>query len=109
MCGCGIDPFSSDAPRHLATGKIIEAAIASDIIRGPELGLSQYKAFINDRLIAVTVTFYTPIKKNKLNTGIKKIRRSRKAEDILKEDCQAFGTIIAKALTLDEAFQYPIT
>ena len=37
------------------------------------------------------------------------MKRSRKAEDILKEDCQAFGTIIAKALTLDEAFQYPIT
>ena len=29
------------------------------------------------------------------------MKRSRKAEDILKEDCQAFGTIIAKALTLD--------
>ena len=36
------------------------------------------------------------------------MKRSRKAEDILKENCQAFGTIIAKALTLDEAFQYPI-
>ena len=37
------------------------------------------------------------------------MKRCRKAEDILKEDCQAFRTIIAKALTLDEAFQYPIT
>ena len=37
------------------------------------------------------------------------MKRSSKAEDILKEDCQAFGTIIVKALTLDEFFQYPIT
>ena len=37
------------------------------------------------------------------------MKRIHQAEDILKEDCQAFGTIIAKALTLDEAFQYPIT
>ena len=36
------------------------------------------------------------------------MKRSRKAEDILKENCQAFGTVIAKALTLDEV-QYPIT
>ena len=48
LCGYGIVPFSNDAPRHLPTGKIIEAAIVSDIIRAPELGLSQYKAFIND-------------------------------------------------------------
>ena len=34
---------------------------------------------------------------------------SRKVEGILKEDCQVFCTIIAKALTLGEVFQYPIT
>ena len=33
LCGYGIDPFSNDAPRHLPTGKIIEATIVSDIIR----------------------------------------------------------------------------
>ena len=64
LCGYGIDPFSNDAPRYLATDKIIEAAIVSDIIRAPELGLSQYKAFINDRFIKGTVKFYIPIKKN---------------------------------------------
>ena len=109
LCGYGTDPFSNDAPRYLPTGKIIESAVVSDIICASELGLSQYKAFINDRLIKGTVKFYNPIKKNKSNTGIKKMKRSHKAEDILKEDCQVFGTIITKALTLDEAFQYPIT
>ena len=43
----GIDPFSNDAPRHLPTGKIIEAAIISDIIRAPALRVSQYKDFID--------------------------------------------------------------
>ena len=37
------------------------------------------------------------------------MKRSHKAEDVLKENCPAFSTIIAKALTIDEAFQYPIT
>ena len=36
----GIDPFSNDVPRHLTTGKIIEAAIVSNIIREPELRVS---------------------------------------------------------------------
>ena len=47
LFGYDIDPFSNDAPRHLLTGKVIEAAIVSDIIPASELGLSQYKAFIN--------------------------------------------------------------
>ena len=71
LCGYSIDALCNDAPRHLPTGKIIEAGIVSNIIRVPELGLLQYKAFINDRLIKGPVKFYTPIKKNKLNTGIK--------------------------------------
>ena len=37
------------------------------------------------------------------------MKRSHQAEDTLKEDCQFFGPIVIKALTLDEAFQYPIT
>ena len=37
------------------------------------------------------------------------MKRNHQAKDILKEDCQAFGTIIAKTLILYEAFQYPIT
>ena len=93
MCGYGIDPFPNDAPRHLPTGKIIRAAIVSNIVREPDLGLSQYKILMNDRFIKGTVRLYTPLKKNKLNTGIKKIKTSRNAEGILKQDCQAFGTI----------------
>ena len=109
LCGYGIDPFSNDARRHLPTGKIIEGAFFSEIIRAPEMVLPQHKTFMNDRLIKGTVKSYTPVKKNKLNTGTKKMKRSRKAEDILKEDCQVFGTIISRALTLGEGFQYPFT
>ena len=101
----GIDPFSNDAPRHLSTSKVIEAETVSDIIQAPELRVSQYKAFIHDRPIKGTVSSILPIWKNKLNTGTKKKKRSHQAEDILIKDCQVFGTIIAKALTLDLVFQ----
>ena len=58
------DSFSNDTPRRLLTGEIIEAAIVSDVIRGPELRVLQYKTFTNDRLIKSTVQFYTPLKNN---------------------------------------------
>ena len=32
LSGCGIGPFSNDAPRHLPGGKIIENALVSDKI-----------------------------------------------------------------------------
>ena len=41
-------------------------------------------------------------------TGIKKVIKNRKARVVLKEDFQAFRTIIAKALILEDAFQYLI-
>ncbi len=44
-----------------------------------------------------------------VNTGILRQKRPIKAVSILKEDRQAFGLLVAKALTLEEAFTYPIT
>ena len=37
------------------------------------------------------------------------MKRSYKAEDVLKGDCNAFGTIITKTLILKEAVQYAIS
>ena len=37
------------------------------------------------------------------------MKKSHQAEGILKKDCQAFVTMIGKASTLNEAFQYPVT
>ena len=37
------------------------------------------------------------------------MKRNHLAGDILKENYQAFGTIITKALTINQSFQFPIT
>ena len=44
-----------------------------------------------------------------MKTGIKKKKKSPKEEEVLKEDCQAFGLIFSKALSFEEAFAHPIT
>ena len=45
----------------------------------------------------------------KLNNGCEKKKTTPKAVSLLKEDRQAFGFIVAKSVSLEEAFQYPIT
>ena len=74
-----------------------------------EIGKTQLTSFLNDRLILGKVDFYTSVTRNKLLTGIEKKKKTKKAVEILKEDCQAFGTIAAKSLSLREAFAHPIT
>lgn len=61
--------------------------------RALELGIPQYKAVITDRLIKETMKFYTSINRNKLQTGIKKFKKSAMAWDVLKENFQAFSTL----------------
>ncbi len=41
--------------------------------------------------------------------GIEKAKKTPKAISILKEDRQAFGLLVAKATSLEEAFSFPIT
>lgn len=103
--GYGIDPFSNHPPRCIATDTEISKDVVFDMIRAPEIGESQFKDFVFHN----EVGFFTPIKKNKLKTGIKKEKATPKATTVLKEDCQAFGLIISKSISNLEAFSHCIT
>ena len=100
--GYGVDPFSTGFPKHISKGIEINTSVA-------KIGMTQFKSFVEERLVKGTVNFFAPIKKNKLQTGVKIKKKAPKAVEVLKEDCQAFGTIVAKSLSLKEAFRYPIT
>ena len=62
---------------------------------------------MKERLVNGTVGFFEAIKKNSLKTGIVKIKKTNKVKDM--EDYQAFGLIVAKSVSMEEAFAYPIT
>ena len=53
--------------------------------------------------------FFEPITKMKLNTGIKKKKKKPRAIEVLKEDKQAFGLLVAKSISQEEAFNHPLT
>ena len=65
--------------------------------------------FIQDRLIEGTVDLYKPIKKLFLATGLKKKPKVQEAITVLKQDRQAFWTLLSESVSLLAAFQYPLT
>ena len=75
----------------------------------PATGIERYKEYVNNRLVDGKESFFSPIKKLKLHTGIQKPKKTPKAVSILKEDRQAFGILVGKAASIEEAFAYPIT
>ena len=77
--GYGVDPFSTGFPKHISLGDIMDDSIVNDMLRAPEVGMPQFKAFIEERLVKGKVSFFSPIKKNKLQTGIKKKKKTPKA------------------------------
>ena len=55
--------------------------------------------------------FFVPIKKNNLRTGIKREKTGKEpsAMAVPKADCQAFGVIVSKSISKEDAFVHPIT
>ncbi len=107
--GYQIDPFADVPARHITTGNEINARIIKGLLAAPELGNKKYKSFVEERLVKGTVDFYKPIRKNFLETGLKKKSKVPRAITVLKQDRQSFGTLLSESLSLSEAFKYPLT
>ena len=79
------------------------------MLRANEVGNSKLKQFIKERLVVGVKSFYDPIPKLKLNTGMNNKKKKPRAGEVLKEDKQAFGLLVGKAISNTEAFSYPLT
>lgn len=105
----GVDPFDNGPPKCLSTGVEIDKAVVRDMLDAPVIGNALFKTFVNQRLESNKRGLFDPIKRVKLSNGVEKEKAIPKAVTLLKEDRQAFGLIIAKSISSQEAFQYPIT
>ena len=105
----GIDHFSARLPRCITTGEQIMSSVSQDMLSASITGNDLFLSFVDERLIKGTKSFFAPIKKVKLNTGIIRVKKPIKAISVLKEDRQAIGLIISKSVSLKEAFSFPIT
>ena len=106
----GIDPFDRSPPKCLPTGVEIDKTVVEDMLNAATIGNTLFKTFVNERLQSNVKGFFEPIKKVKLNNGLEKKKKATSKEvSLVKEDRQAFGIIVAKSVSLEDAFQYPIT
>ena len=73
-----MDPFGSGVARHLKTGEALEENIAKGLLQFRNTGENLLKQFVNERLMrqgSDRVSFFKPIQKPKLKTGLEKPRK----------------------------------
>ena len=102
-------PFKPGPVRNIVSGKEIDEDIIKGLLGATEKCDERYQKFIQERLVTGNISFYSPIKKNNIRTGRELQKKTSKKVDILKVERQAFGVIISKCKSLDDAFSFPIT
>jgi hypothetical protein len=104
------DPFLDGPARHMKTGVEINDDVG--LMLSDEYGEQRYQKIVNTRLKATgeeRVNFFDKITKPKIKTGMEKDKRETKAVNVIKEDRQAFGLLVEKATSPEEAHSYPLT
>ena len=85
-------------------GEEIDSSVTEGLLDSPKLGDKTFQEFLTERLVKGTVDFYNPIKKVMLTTGLQRKTKVPKMVTVLKQDYQAFGSLLSKSVSLEEAF-----
>ena len=108
-----MDPFSSDIKaRNMKTGAVLDEKIVSGLLLSDGIGEKCLSKFIDERIKTVganRVSFFAPIPNPKIETGLKKPKKMPAAVNVMKEEKQAFGLLIGKFSSTEEALAYPLT
>ena len=105
----GIDPFACTPPVSFATGMEIQPDVVKDMLRANEVGDAKLNQFTKERLVDRVKGFFVSIPKTYLKTGIVKKQNKPRAAEVIKEDKQAYGLLVGKAVSKEEAFSHPLT
>ena len=105
------DPFLDGPARHFKTGAEIEPSVIEGLLNSSAVGEAMYAEFIDERLKAKEnrVSIFASIKNPRIKTGMERAKKIPKAISILKEDRQAFGSLVGKATSPRDAHSYPLT
>ena len=108
-----MDPFlpGMDA-RNMKSGEILDKQIIAGLLHSDQTGERCLSKFIRERIKeegVKRVSFFAPIKNPKIDTGLRKDKKVATAVNILKEEKQAFGLLVGKLNSTEEALQYPLT
>ena len=106
-----MDPFEGVA-RHFKTGQAVNDDVVKGLLQSTETGETLLLKFIEERLKRKgedRVSFFKPIQTPKLKTGLEKPKKAPRAINILKEEKQAFGSLVGKSTSARDAHSYPLT
>ena len=78
--------FDNGPAKFITTGVEANSKTIQGLLQAPEKGNKEFLKFVEDRLIKKTKSIYSPISKQKIDTGMKKNTKSPRAISVLKED-----------------------
>lgn len=107
-----MDPFGPGVARNFKTGEALDTEVVEGLLHSTETGETLLMKFVQERLKRTgedRVSFFKPIQNPKIKTGLEKPKKTPRAVNILKEEKQAFGTLVGKATSAREAHSYPLT
>ena len=79
------NPFPAEAPECFHSGFQISPSVLRDMLKAHEIGSDAFRVFASNRLLQQTQSFFDPIQRIILNTGITKKKPSMKAVSVQKE------------------------
>ena len=107
-----MDPFAPGVARHFKTGEALDKEVVEGLLHSTDAGETLLMKFIQERLKRTgedRVSFFRPIQNPKIKTGLQQPKKAARALNIVKEEKQAFGTLVGKATSAREAHSYPLT
>ena len=96
----------------MKTGAVLDEKIVSGLLHSDGIGEKCLSRFIDERIKTVAanrVSFFAFIQNMKIDTGLKNAKKMLHAVNVMKEEKQAFGLLVGKFSSAEEALAYPLT
>ena len=107
-----LDPFADGTARHFKTGIVVDPDVVKGLLESTRVGEDLYRQFVDERLTRTDetrVSFFKPISSPKIKTGLEKPKQESRVVNMLKEEKQAFGSLVGKITSAEEAHSHPLT
>ena len=100
-------PFSQDIKaRNMNTGAVLDEKIVPGLLHSDGIGEKCLSRFIDEPITTVganSVSCFAPIQNTKIDTGLKNAKKMSPAVNVMKEEKQAFGLLVGKFSSAEEA------
>ena len=104
-----LDPFRAGSAKNIKFGTLLDDLIVKGLLKSDDNVEKHLQDFILKRIKVNAVRFFAPIKSLKLKTVFEVKVQEAKVISQLREDKQAFGLLVAKEISSEEVYSYPLT